>query len=68
SDGASVVIIGSTSGVRGDPVRAHYSAAKHGVAGLARTVAAEWAHRSLPDVSGTRRRGGCLGDIGAAHR
>ncbi|MBF6416208.1 SDR family oxidoreductase [Nocardia cyriacigeorgica] len=47
SDGASVVIIGSTSGMRGDPVRAHYSAAKHGVAGLARTVAAEWAHRSI---------------------
>ncbi|WP_171050303.1 SDR family oxidoreductase [Nocardia cyriacigeorgica] len=47
SDGASVVIIGSTSGVRGDPVRAHYSAAKHGVVGLARTVAAEWGRRSI---------------------
>ncbi|MBF6440392.1 SDR family oxidoreductase [Nocardia cyriacigeorgica] len=46
-DGAAVVIIGSTSGVRGDPVRAHYSAAKHGVAGLARTVAAEWGRRSI---------------------
>ncbi|MBF6287809.1 SDR family oxidoreductase [Nocardia cyriacigeorgica] len=47
SDGAAVVIVGSTSGMRGDPVRAHYSAVKHGMVGLARTVAAEWGQRGI---------------------
>jgi SDR family mycofactocin-dependent oxidoreductase len=44
--GGSVVLISSTAGLRGIPGIAHYNAAKHGVLGLARTLANELApHR-----------------------
>ena len=39
--GRSIVNIGSTSGLRGYPGLAHYSAAKHGLIGLTRTLARE---------------------------
>ncbi|OBK94555.1 mycofactocin-coupled SDR family oxidoreductase [Mycobacterium sp. 1165178.9] len=39
--GGSVVIISSTSGLRGLPNTAHYTASKHAVVGLARTLANE---------------------------
>ncbi len=40
-DGGSVIIISSTSGIRGLPNTAHYTASKHAVVGLARTLANE---------------------------
>jgi SDR family mycofactocin-dependent oxidoreductase len=44
--GGSIVLISSTAGLRGIPGIAHYNAAKHGVLGLARTLANELApHR-----------------------
>jgi SDR family mycofactocin-dependent oxidoreductase len=44
--GGSVILISSTAGLRGIPGIAHYNAAKHGVLGLARTLANELApHR-----------------------
>ncbi|MFD6064901.1 mycofactocin-coupled SDR family oxidoreductase [Rhodococcus wratislaviensis] len=44
--GGSVILISSTAGLRGIPNVAHYNAAKHGVVGLARTLANELAlHR-----------------------
>jgi SDR family mycofactocin-dependent oxidoreductase len=44
--GGSLVLISSTAGLRGIPGIAHYNAAKHGVLGLARTLANELApHR-----------------------
>jgi SDR family mycofactocin-dependent oxidoreductase len=39
--GGSVIIISSTSGIRGLPNTAHYTASKHAVVGLARTLANE---------------------------
>lgn len=39
--GASIVIIGSTSGLRGTANTAHYTASKHAVVGLMRTLANE---------------------------
>ncbi|WP_328396026.1 mycofactocin-coupled SDR family oxidoreductase [Nocardia sp. NBC_00416] len=39
--GGSIVVVGSTNGVRGGLSAAHYSASKHAVVGLARTVANE---------------------------
>ncbi|MFQ6226838.1 SDR family oxidoreductase, partial [Nocardia sp. NPDC002869] len=39
--GASIVIVGSTNGIRGGASAAHYSASKHAVVGLARTLANE---------------------------
>ncbi|TQC49997.1 NAD(P)-dependent oxidoreductase [Rhodococcus sp. WS4] len=45
--GGSVIIVGSTAGVRANPGRAHYSAAKHGAVGLARTLANELGPRSI---------------------
>jgi len=39
--GGSIVIISSASGVATSPGCAHYSAAKHGLVGLARTAATE---------------------------
>lgn len=39
--GGSVILISSTAGLRGIPNIAHYNAAKHGVLGLARTLANE---------------------------
>ncbi|WP_435159409.1 mycofactocin-coupled SDR family oxidoreductase [Amycolatopsis sacchari] len=44
--GGSVILISSTAGLRGIPGVAHYDAAKHGVTGLARSLANELApHR-----------------------
>lgn len=40
---ATVVLMGSTAGLRGYPFTAAYGAAKHGTVGLARALAAEWA-------------------------
>ena len=39
----TVVLIGSTAGLRGYPFTSAYTAAKHGTVGLARALAAEWA-------------------------
>jgi SDR family mycofactocin-dependent oxidoreductase len=41
TDGGSVVIISSTNGLRGTAGTAHYTASKHAVVGLARTLANE---------------------------
>jgi NAD(P)-dependent dehydrogenase (short-subunit alcohol dehydrogenase family) len=41
SDGGSIVIISSTNGIRGTVNTAHYTASKHAVVGLARTLANE---------------------------
>jgi SDR family mycofactocin-dependent oxidoreductase len=40
-DGGSVILISSTAGLRGIPNSAHYTASKHAVVGLARTLANE---------------------------
>lgn len=40
-EGGSIVIISSTNGLRGTPNSAHYTASKHAVVGLARTLANE---------------------------
>jgi len=45
--GGSVVIIGSTSGLRGMPNTAHYTASKHAVVGLALTLANELGPRGI---------------------
>ncbi|MGN6335408.1 mycofactocin-coupled SDR family oxidoreductase [Mycobacterium sp.] len=45
--GGSVVIISSTSGLRGLPNTAHYTASKHAVVGLARTLANELGPRDI---------------------
>jgi NAD(P)-dependent dehydrogenase (short-subunit alcohol dehydrogenase family) len=47
NDSASVVIIGSTCGVRGYPTMAHYTAAKHGLVGLTRALSAEMAPQGV---------------------
>jgi len=47
ADGGSVVIISSTSGIRGLPNTAHYTASKHAVVGLARTLANELGPRGI---------------------
>jgi SDR family mycofactocin-dependent oxidoreductase len=46
-DGGSVIIISSTSGIRGLPNNAPYTASKHAVVGLARTLANELGPRSI---------------------
>ena len=46
-DGGSVVIISSTNGIRGTANTAHYTASKHAVVGLARTLANELGPRSI---------------------
>ncbi|WP_431232101.1 mycofactocin-coupled SDR family oxidoreductase [Mycolicibacterium psychrotolerans] len=46
-DGGSVVIISSTNGLRGTAGAAHYTASKHAVVGLARTLANELGPRSI---------------------
>lgn len=46
-EGGSVVIISSTSGLRGLPNTAHYTASKHAVVGLARTLANELGPRAI---------------------
>ncbi len=45
--GGSVVIISSTNGLRGTANTAHYTASKHAVVGLARTLANELGPRSI---------------------
>jgi SDR family mycofactocin-dependent oxidoreductase len=45
--GGSVVIISSTNGLRGTANTAHYTASKHAVVGLARTLANELGPRSV---------------------
>ncbi|NLU83276.1 SDR family oxidoreductase [Rhodococcus sp. HNM0569] len=45
--GGSVVIVSSTAGIKAIPTASHYSAAKHGVVGLARTLANELGARSI---------------------
>ena len=45
--GGSVIIISSTSGLRGLPNTAHYTASKHAVVGLARTLANELGPRAI---------------------
>jgi SDR family mycofactocin-dependent oxidoreductase len=45
--GGSVIIISSTSGIRGLPNTAHYTASKHAVVGLARTLANELGPRGI---------------------
>lgn len=45
--GASIVIIGSTSALRGPANSAHYTASKHAVVGLARTLANELGPRGI---------------------
>jgi NAD(P)-dependent dehydrogenase (short-subunit alcohol dehydrogenase family) len=40
--GASVINVSAGAGVQGDPGRAPYSAAKHGLEGLTKTLAVEW--------------------------
>ncbi|MBI3691229.1 MAG: mycofactocin-coupled SDR family oxidoreductase [Mycolicibacterium aromaticivorans] len=47
SEGGSVVIISSTNGLRGTAGTAHYTASKHAVVGLARTLANELGPRSI---------------------
>ena len=46
-DGGSVVIISSTNGIRGTANTAHYTASKHAVVGLARSLANELGPRSI---------------------
>jgi NAD(P)-dependent dehydrogenase (short-subunit alcohol dehydrogenase family) len=41
-NGGKIVNFGSTAGLAGVPYMAHYTAAKHGVVGLTRALAAEW--------------------------
>jgi SDR family mycofactocin-dependent oxidoreductase len=45
--GGSVIIISSTNGLRGSPNTAHYTASKHAVVGLARTLANELGSRGI---------------------
>lgn len=46
-EGGAIVNLSSVSGVRGYPQIAAYSAAKHGVVGLTRSVAAEYAPQNI---------------------
>jgi SDR family mycofactocin-dependent oxidoreductase len=46
-DGGAVVVTASTAGLRGVPNIGHYAAAKHGVIGLARSLAVELAPRRI---------------------
>jgi SDR family mycofactocin-dependent oxidoreductase len=45
--GGSIIIISSTNGIRGTPNTAHYTASKHAVVGLARTLANELGPRGI---------------------
>ncbi|WAC89193.1 mycofactocin-coupled SDR family oxidoreductase [Mycobacterium sp. Aquia_213] len=47
ADGGSVVLISSTNGLRGTANTAHYTASKHAVVGLARTLANELGPRRI---------------------
>ncbi len=46
-DGGAIVIISSTNGLRGTANTAHYTASKHALVGLARTLANELGPRSI---------------------
>ncbi|MDP7734155.1 mycofactocin-coupled SDR family oxidoreductase [Mycobacterium paragordonae] len=46
-DGGSIIIISSTNGIRGSAGSAHYTASKHAVVGLARTLANELGSRGI---------------------
>ncbi|MGW4479562.1 mycofactocin-coupled SDR family oxidoreductase [Rhodococcus triatomae] len=45
--GGSVVLVGSTAAIKAVPGASHYSAAKHAIAGLAKTLANELGARSI---------------------
>ncbi|MBW0106064.1 mycofactocin-coupled SDR family oxidoreductase [Pseudonocardia sp. KRD291] len=45
--GGSIVITSSTAGLKGVPNTVHYTAAKHGVVGIMRTLANEFAQHSI---------------------
>jgi (+)-trans-carveol dehydrogenase len=45
--GGSIVITSSTAGLKGIPNTVHYTAAKHGVVGIMRTLANEFAQHSI---------------------
>ena len=45
--GGSIVIISSAAGLKGTPNAIHYVAAKHGVVGIMRTIANEFAHHFI---------------------
>lgn len=45
--GGSIVITSSTAGIKGIPNTVHYTAAKHGVVGIMRTLANEFAPHSI---------------------
>ncbi|MCW0215896.1 MAG: mycofactocin-coupled SDR family oxidoreductase [Pseudonocardia sp.] len=45
--GGSIVITSSTAGLKGTPNTVHYTAAKHGVVGIMRTLANEFAAHSI---------------------
>jgi (+)-trans-carveol dehydrogenase len=45
--GGSIVITSSTAGLKGTPNTVHYTAAKHGVVGIMRTLANEFAQHSI---------------------
>jgi len=45
--GGAIVNMASTSGLRARPMRAAYSASKHGILGLTRTAAVEYAERGI---------------------
>jgi SDR family mycofactocin-dependent oxidoreductase len=47
ADGGSIVLISSTNGLRGTPNTAHYTASKHALVGLARTLANELGPRGI---------------------
>jgi NAD(P)-dependent dehydrogenase (short-subunit alcohol dehydrogenase family) len=45
--GGSIVVVGSTSGVRADPDRWAYNASKAAAINVARAAALDWAHRGV---------------------
>lgn len=45
--GGAMVLTSSTAGLKGTPNTIHYTAAKHGVVGIMRTLANEFAHASI---------------------
>ncbi len=45
--GGSIVLTSSTAGLKGTPNTIHYTAAKHGVVGIMRTLATEFAAQSI---------------------
>ena len=47
SDNGRLVFVASVAGLRGVPYAAHYSASKHGLLGLMRSLAAEYAKTDL---------------------